>query len=178
MAYLDGFINPCFKYRDPDITIFFPYGIGSRGYLISKEDEQRIRKFLREFYAISFGASFLMVVALGIYALGLLAVLVPWYVVEIRRLLKGKPKSDERYSISYTTATMAASMGLPMSTLLVLTAVGLFGASIWVLLKTDDKLLGIVGSLFFGFCLIFVVQQLVIAVCQHRKNQNVPTRNA
>ena len=165
MGYLDGLIDPSFKYKDSETTIFFPYGVGSKGYIIStKEDERRIRKFLREFYAVSLGAGLVAVAALGIYALWISIILLLWYIIEIRRLLMGKEKSQERYSMSYTMTTMATSAGLLACVLLVLGGAGLLGASIWVLLKTDNKFMGVVGSLFFGLGLAFALLQLVVAV--------------
>ena len=173
MGYLDGLIDPFFKSKDSETTIFFPYGIGSKGYIISaKEDEPRIRKFLREFYTVSIGGGLVMVAALGIYALWIIVFLLPWYVIEIRRLLIRKEKLQERYSISYMMTTTATSTGLLTCVLLVLGGAGLLGASIWVLLKTDDKLMGIVGSLFFGLGLVFALLQLIVAV---RLRQNRKT---
>jgi hypothetical protein len=161
MGYLDGLIDPSFKPKDSETTIFFPYGIGSRGYIISKQDEHHIRKFLREFYAVSLGIGLVMVATLGIHVLWLLIVLLPWYVIKTRRFLKGKERAREWYSISYTMTTMSTSMGLPMGILLALGGAGLFMVSIWVLLKTEDKFLGAVGSLFFGLGLAFELLQLM-----------------
>lgn len=175
MRYLDGLIDPCFKPKDEGTIVFFPYGIGSKGYIISKEDEHRIRKFLREFYLVSFGVTLVAVSAVGIYALWALVVLLPWYGFELRRLLTGKEKSRERYSIGYTITTMATSMGLPMCILLFLGGVGLFVASIWVLLKTNNTVMGIVGSLFFGLCLAFALLQLIVAL-QLRRNRSTENR--
>ncbi|HBH97835.1 MAG TPA: hypothetical protein DDX89_08680, partial [Candidatus Omnitrophica bacterium] len=90
MGYLDGLIDPCFKPTEAGTTIFFPYGIGSRGYIISDDDEHRLRRFLREFCIVSFGIGLVAIAAVGIHALWMLTVLFPWYAIEIRRALKGK----------------------------------------------------------------------------------------
>ena len=113
MSYLDGLIDPCFKPKDVETVIFFPYGAVSKGYLVSKDDEQRIRKFLRQLYIVSFGLTLPLIAAVGVYALATLVILLPWYAIKIRRFLKGKEKTRERSSMHYTITTMTTSSGLP-----------------------------------------------------------------
>lgn len=164
MGYIDGFIDPHFKPKDSETLIFFPGGIGSRGRIISKADEIRIRKFLRIFYITSLWISLVAVASVGIYALGVLVVLIPWYMAEMRHLLRGKEKTNERFSIHHTFTISAISSGLPTCLLLVFGAVALLGASLWVFLKTKDKFIGIVGSLFFGLALLVLLPQLIIVL--------------
>lgn len=170
MGYLDRFLDPYFRPHDSQTTLFFPYGIGSRGYFISKEDEQRIRNFLQHRYLVSLVPAIGVVVIFGSYALWLLVILVPWYVIAMRRFLKGKERSDEHFSLSYLATTPATSSEISTCILFIIGAAVLVGASIWVLLKTTQKLVGLSGLLFFGLCLAFTLRQLSLTLKFQRKN--------
>ena len=161
MGYLDSFINPYFRTKDSSTSVFFPYGIATRGYLLSKKDEPPIRKLLKEFLGVAFSISTIALITVGVHALWVLVILWPWYALGMRRLLKGKERVSERYPVSDMMKTMAVSTGFPAHALLISMAVMLFAASLYAALRSERRWLGFTGSIFFGACLIFELAQLV-----------------
>lgn len=172
MNTLESFIDTWFRSQDSNTSVFFPYGIATRGYLLSKEDELPVRKFLKEFLGISFAITAIALITVGVHVLWILALLWPWYAFGIRRLLKGKERVSERYPLSDMMRTMAISTGFPTHVLLILAAVILFAASLHTALRPERRLLGLAGSIFFGACLFFELAQLVIVLrSRHQKGE-------
>ena len=171
MNTLDALIDTWFRTKDSSTSIFFPYGIATRGYLLSKQDEPSIRKFLKEFLGISFAITAIALITVGVHALWVLAPLWLWYAFGTRRLLKGKERVSERYPVSDWMRTMALSTGFPTHALLISMAAVLFAASLYVTLRSEERRwLGSAGSVFFGTCLIFELTQLIIVLrARHQK---------
>jgi len=178
MNSLDAFINTWFRTKDSSTSVFFPYGIATRGYLLSKKHEPPIRKFLKEFLGVSFSITAIALITVGTHTLWILALLWLWYAIGMRRLLKGKERVGERSSASDWMRAMALSTGFPTHALLISIAVVLFAASLYVTVQLERRWLGLAGSIFFGACLIFELAQLVIMLrSRHRKsdrNSGIP----
>jgi hypothetical protein len=172
MNTLDALINTWFRTKDSSTSVFFPYGLATRGYLLSKKDEPAVRKFLKEFLGVSFSITAIALITVGVHALWLLALLWLWYAFGTRRLLKGKERVSEQYPVSDWMRAMALSTGFPTHALLISMAVILFAASVYVTLRPERRWLGFTGSVFFGACFIFELAQLVIVLqARHQKSE-------
>ena len=172
MGHLDSFISPYFRIKDSSTSVFFPYGIATRGYLLSKTDEPLIRKFLKVFLGVALSVSTIALLTAGVHALWVLVIFLPWYTLGMRRLLKGKQRVSERYPVSERMKTMAVSTGFPGHVLRIFMAVILIAASLHAGLRSERRWVGLAGSVFFGACLIFELAQLVIMLRFRHRNRN------
>ena len=162
MAYWDGLVNASFKTRGTGQSVFFPYGKFSYGFVLSKDAELRVKKFLKNYYKISSPVAIIAVLAVGLYAFFLLLIFLPWYVVEVRSIVKNQEIASERFETSDSMRTMALSMGFRTCALLLLGGVLLLATCIVVLFKTDHRILGLAGALFFGLGSIRILQLLLL----------------
>jgi len=175
MSYLDGLINVSFKNKDLNSSIFFPYGKFGMAYIISKCDESEIKRFLKKFYIISFLSLVITSLSSYLYVLPLIFIaLLSWYKIRVNKVIKNKEKTSEKYQIYESIKTMAISMGIPTCCMLFLGGILLFIGSFLVFINTDNKILGVIGLLFFGFSLIMSFKLLIISFKNKKRKLNKP----
>ena len=164
MGYFDALAEAAFKPKDEKTVIFLPYGVITKGYILSYDESLRVKKLLRDFDASSFFLTVMGVIALRAYALILLVVLVPWYVIMVQRITKGKPRSPEASRLTDVAKTMALAMGARTCFLLMMAAGLMFAASLIVLMRTAHKAVGWIGVVFFGAGLVHALWLLSLSL--------------
>ena len=162
MGYLNGLINASFKEKDSNTSIFFPYGQFGTGYILSKSEDREAKKFLKLYYTITFISIIIAAIFFGYYTLFLMAILLPLYFIKIHSFLNGKEKLSAKYKMSDSMITMAISMGFLTRLLLFLAGILLFAGSIFISIKTNHKILGLIGIIFFGLSVAVSFKLLII----------------
>jgi len=166
MGYYEGLINGWFKKSGDNNLIFYPYGKFGSGYIVSGDDEIKIRRFLGAYLKISLVLSLVCVFFFGVFALLLLIFFIPFYSINIGKLLTTAERTQENLTLRELTENMATSMGVPTSICLLIASILLVGASIAIIYLRENILVGIVGILFFGLALlqsIFLVKYSIEA---------------
>jgi len=155
MGYFDGLTSVGFKKREDGKTVFYPYGILGCGYIVPQENESKIKKFLMKYYTISFVAIIVSLVLFGPLALVLFLILsLAIYAVKIRQLLSGQERIQEKMQYGEGLRNMAASMGVKTSILLLIGAIIMTAGSIFTFFITNNRLMSIFGTVFFGLALL------------------------
>jgi hypothetical protein len=163
MGYLEALVNASIRDRGSEGSLFFPCGRCSPGYVLSTTEIQRAKKTLKQYYAISHWLILVAVITYRTYALWLLVILLPWYAVIVQQIVRGKPRSLDRFSTTESMTAMASSMDVRTRLLLLLGSILMLIASAIVFLKTDRKLLGLSGVLFTSIGLIVSLRLLQLA---------------
>ena len=100
MGYFRRLVDSSFKIDGCGNTIFFPWGIWGKGYLLpDKKTEERIRKFITWYHVV--GLMLILVTGVFLMLWGVaFAVLIPIAVViwclQARHYIKGLKKTEER----------------------------------------------------------------------------------
>ena len=153
MGYLDGLINARFKNKDDGRVLFCPYGIFGSGYIITKDTENKIKKFMVRYYIIgflfilSFYGSVSFEIILSICA-------VFFYYISLKHFLFGAEKTKERLSMSEVRRNMAISMGAPVAILMVSGSSLFIAIYISLFFLTGPSLWKVIGFLFFLTCFL------------------------
>lgn len=172
MGYFDGLTNAWFKKTDGGKTIFYPYGrFGSKGYILSKDSEENIRKFLKRYNMISLFIIILSVYLFGLYTFILLFFFIPFYSIKMRRLLSNAEKTQEKMKFNEVIKNMAVAMGVRTSIVMFVGALLMTSAAIFCIFMRGARLISILGTLFFGLCLLQSIFLIRYSVKYNRKNR-------
>lgn len=164
MGYFNGLTNAWFKKTADGKAIFYPRGKFGSGYILSEEAELKIKTFLKRYYMISLPIIILSVILFGIYAFALLLFVIPFYEIKIRRLLSNAEKTQEKMTFSEVTKNMAVSMGIPTSILMLTASLLITATSVFCIFLPKGRLIGILGTLFFGLSLIISIYLLKYSI--------------
>lgn len=156
MGYFEGLTDINFKTDDEGKTLFFPWGVIGRGYVLPDESKkQQIRRFKRIYHVISIPCMGTIAIAIlgGWFYCSVLILIFPlWYFLGTTLLLKGLPLAyDSKLSIkeSYANSSKAHNIKtlwlmLFFSVLFVLAGVVIF------LFDKSTWFLSLICILFFG----------------------------
>jgi Na+-translocating ferredoxin:NAD+ oxidoreductase RnfD subunit len=153
MGYFDGLAASSFKKDDKGNTLFFPWGILGKGYLLPEDRKDDIRRSLKR--------HMMLVVPLAIACsmftwIGLLVALPLYYVSYafwVNRLIKGLPTSTEKLTFADSTTGAAQAHNTITLWLLEIGSLLFVLAGIYVLIVKPEKwIIGLSSILFFGFC--------------------------
>jgi hypothetical protein len=150
MGYYKGLVDSYFRKSSEGNLIFYPYGKFGSGYIIIDDDQIKIKKFLNRYLKISFPLILLSVFLFGIYAFVLLFIFILFYSIKIKNLLANAKRTREKIKIKEILRNMAVSMGIPTSIFMLIASILMVGGSAFVLFYRNEKLIGILGLLFFG----------------------------
>ena len=162
MGYFDGLTAGSFKKDAEGRELFFFWGKFGKGRVIpAPEDGAYARNYLKIFY---------ICLLLGVVPLGALcrrsvlgAVAHRHGCVHGRRLdrtcasmaaTRTWQLSDERITIRESMTASARGHGIVSLTILVILGFLLVVSSLFVLIYTDGKVVGLLGTIFFGACLV------------------------
>lgn len=154
MGYFNALTNSWFKKAENGRIIFYPYGRLGHGYIISIEDEFKIKRFLNRYNIISFTIIITSVILFGIYSFVLLIFFIPFYSIKINRTLLNAKKTEEKMKLGEALKNVSASMGIPTCIFIFILCLLMTGMSIFSIFISKLKLAGILGVLFFGLCLL------------------------
>jgi len=169
VGYFDGLTSTSFKKTEEGKTVFFPNGKLGSGYLISEEQEFKIRRFIKGYYMISLPLTVIAVIIFKIYALFLLVIEMPLYYITIKKMLRNTEKSKEKLTMKDTVGNMGKSMGLAVSILMFILSLLMTGLGVLCITLPETKIIGIIGTLFFGLGLVESIF-LIRAAIKNKKN--------
>ena len=159
MGYFEGLTGASFKKTEDEKTVFFPHGKFGAGYILTEEEEYKIKRFIKTYYMISFPIIIIAVTIFKVYALFLLVIEIPFYLIIIKKMLKSSEKSKEKLTIKDTTNNMGKSMGLAVSILLLIASLLMTTMGVLCLTIPKGRIIGVIATAFFG---IGVVQSVFL----------------
>ena len=177
MGYFDGIVDLNFKKLSDGKIAFYPHGIFGSGRVLSSEQAEAVKKFLRIYYV----RLFLPVVVIGVLVnyikfygiiLAILFVLISFivYYIKMKPLLSGSEKTNERQGLRERLETMAVSMGFRTVILLFVGALLMSGLGVLILfIPKSPKIIGIFAIVFFGLGVL----QFAYCLYLHIKGVNI-----
>jgi hypothetical protein len=160
MNYLDSLVNQLFKKSESAETLFYPWGMFGKGYVVSSESEQsRIRSILKAYYVVMFLAMVICIYFLNwFYAAGCAILGIGGYSVWSATVTRRLVASEERLRFSESLA-----QSLPYYSTWVLVVLSLF-SFIFVLMfglilyiDPSEWVMGSIGLVFFGVATVMLV---------------------
>lgn len=166
MAYFDGITASAFYKSDEGVKYFRPFGNWGKSYEVNDEQAAEVKEGLKKYYKLLFvlifisGAcssllyeSFGMLKTMFIQTAVGLSIIYPIYFIWIRKLSK-RLVAVNRIKVSIKVNTEAAAADMGYKTLIGLNILGLLmnAMCLFVLLDSDEPLVGAVGLAFFSLC--------------------------
>ncbi|MEI6135692.1 MAG: hypothetical protein WCP72_12020 [Desulfomonile sp.] len=159
MTYLDALVNQLFKKSESGETLFYPWGIIGKGYVVLSESEQsRIRSALKVYYLAMFPAMGVCIYLNWLYAAGCailgLGGYAVWSATVTRRLVASAERL--RYSESLTQS-------LPYYSKWVLVVLSLFSfiffltGGFMLYIDPSEWVMGSLCLVFFGVATVYFV---------------------
>jgi hypothetical protein len=178
MGYFDALTSSSFKTAKDGRTLFCPWGILGRAYVIPSEDDlQRLHRGVKTFMVIALPLVWAAVAFKGMVA-GLIALPVTtipyviWVTVECRRL----EPSDEKMSLDESLERQARHHGVPTLVLLLIASLIFVWLGVLMFLVDPSKrLLGGTTVLFFGLAGVVFGRMLAIRDRPDRSGRNDPS---
>lgn len=114
MGYFDGLSDAIFKTDAKGRSIFYPWGVLGKGYILSNEPrKQQIRRFIKFYYMVSLPSIIAVGILLGwIISVALLPIFFFWYFFATARLLRGLPVAGGRLSLSESYQSSAQAYAI------------------------------------------------------------------
>jgi hypothetical protein len=166
MGYFDALTSSSFKTTADGRRLFFPWGIWGRGYAIpTEQDYERLRNLVKTYTIVS------LVVVIGaialfpvLWALGVAAVLIAFYLAWLPNLLRGLTPTDEQLSWQESITTQARTHNAWMLWLLLIFSLVLAVAAI-VMFAADPREswpVALPGAILFGAATAMFFRMLVL----------------
>jgi len=169
MGYSDVLIDTIFKKTDDGKTIFYPYGISGSGYIVSQDSEKKIKIFLGKYFLITFILVFIAIWLSKIFAIISLFFALPFYYIRIKYLLSDAKKTEKKIKFIDITKKTVMAMGIPKIVQMLIGTLLLFTGSIFMIFSPKDRIIGITGAIFTGFCLLCTTFWFWIAIKYNKK---------
>jgi hypothetical protein len=158
MGYFDGLTDASFKMDDKGNTIYYPWGIFGKGYILP-DDRKTVFRLSIKRHIISF---LTLAILSAIFLKGSLVIfyVLPFYIVGyvlwMKKKIKGLPISPDKLTFADTTTNSARSLNLVTLWLLEICALLFVLLGIFVLLTTPITFpkkwfIGLSCILFFGW---------------------------
>jgi Ca2+/Na+ antiporter len=165
MGYFDALTSSCFKTAQDGRKLFFPWGVWGRGYAVaSEQDYERLRRQVKAYMVVAL-VPIIVTAALQAYvgALVIGVLLVAFYLVWMRFLLRGLLPSDERLSVQGSMTAQARAHSAAGLWFLEIGALAFVGLGIVIIVIDPGNWLIALGSIvFFGFCAAVGARMLVL----------------
>jgi len=165
VGYFDALTSSYFKATPDGRRLFFPWGVMSRGYVIgSEQDYERLRGQLKIYTVVSLVLIIGSVAAAGfLWSLGVVALLILFYLCWLPYLLRRMQPSDERLSLTESMTSQARTHGVAMLWLLEIISVLFVVAGIFILIfDPREWLTGLASIIFFGLCAAMFTRMLIL----------------
>lgn len=165
MGYFDALTSGYFKTAPDGRKLFFPWGVWGRGYVVaSEQDYERLRRQVKAYMVVAL-VPIIVTAALRAYvgALVIAMLLVVFYLVWMRFLLRGLLPSDERLSVQDSMTAQARAHSAAGLWLLEIGALAFVGLGMIIIVIDPGNWLIALGSIvFFGFCAGVGARMLVL----------------
>ncbi|MFC4271641.1 hypothetical protein GQF03_17245 [Sneathiella chungangensis] len=174
MGILDSYVDPFFKKDGDGRTLYFPWGNSGSAYVIdSDETERKIRNFVKLTYlALFLAAMACMILFGGWWGLAIGPIYVIWFILGIRKLTKGLPRSSEKLNVSDMRIKQAQSIGWFWISLAALNTIFVLWAIIWYFAESSQPFMGIIliaASIYLAVFL-FRLAMLKISLSRNAKD--------
>ncbi len=153
MGYFDGLTASSFKTDEKGNTIFYPWGILGKGYILPEDRKDSIRLAIKRHmtFIVPFAIVFaiflkiwILIIALPFYYIG--------YAIWIKQLTRGFEITSQKLSFSDTTANSARAHNLSTLWLLEICSLLFVLAGLFILAASpQNRLIGLSSIVFFGF---------------------------
>ena len=153
MGYFDGLVASSFRKDSSGRTLYYPFGIFGRGYVIpNDEKEKSIRSSLKRFNIIALPILIGTGIFLGwLYAILLLIPVLLWAILLPKSLVKGLQPCATKIKVSDSIDSSARAHSKGMLWFLSLTSGLLTLVGLFVLISVPDKsILALSTIVFFG----------------------------
>jgi hypothetical protein len=152
MGYFDGLTASSFKKDDKGNTIFYPWGILGKGYILPEDRKDTIRLVIKRhmIFIVPFAIVFsiflkiwILIIALPFYFFG--------YAIWIRQLTRGLEVTSEKLTLSDTTANSARAHNMATLWLLEICSLLFVLAGLFIFATSPQKwITGLSSITFFG----------------------------
>ncbi|MCF8466320.1 MAG: hypothetical protein K9G33_02870 [Sneathiella sp.] len=174
MGILDSFVDPFFKEDGDGRTLYFPWGNGGSAIVIdSDETKRKIRNFLKLTHlALFLVAMACMILFGGWWALAIGPIYVIWFILGIRKLTKGLPRSNEKLDVSEMRIKKAQTIGWFWIVLMILGNIFILWSMIWYFEESTQPYMGIFLIVVLIFLLVFLFWLALLKMQLSKKAKN------
>ena len=164
MGYFDALTSSYFKTAQDGRKLFFPWGILGRGYAIaSEQDYKRLQRQIKTYTVVSL----VLIIAAGVrhvyFASIVAALLIVFYMIWTRYLLRGLQPSDERLSLQDSMTSKARAHSAVSLWLLEISALVFVALGILIIVVNPRAWLIALGSIIiFGLGAVMFTHMLVL----------------
>jgi hypothetical protein len=153
MGYFDGLTDSSFKRDEKGHTIFYPWGILGKGYILPEDKKESFRTKIKRFLQISLPLAILITITrLWVLLVIILLVSILWYTIWIKKITKDLILSSYKQTLSESTRNSARSHNLKTLWFLAISSLLFVVASIFIIISAPEKwTIAIPGIIFFGF---------------------------
>lgn len=164
MGYFDALTSSYFKTAQDGRKLFFPWGALGRGYAIpSAQDYKRLQRQVKAYTIVSLVLIIGAVVLQIYFGLVIAALLIVFYMIWTRYLLRGLQPSDERLSLQDSMTSQARMHSAVSLWLLEIVALAFVGFGIlMIVVDPGNWLIALASIVFFGFCATIFTRMLVL----------------
>jgi hypothetical protein len=165
MGYFDFLTSSCFKTGQDGRKLFFPWGVLGHGYTIaSEQDYLRLQQQIKIYIVVS------LVLVIGsaslkgdLVGLVIATLLVGFFSVWMRYLLRRLQRSDERLSLREISTSRARLLGPVVLWLLEILALAFVGDGVFILIMDPGKwFVALVVIVVFGLVAAKVAYMLIL----------------
>lgn len=152
MGYFDGLVSGAFKKDAEGNTVFYPWGIMGKGYILrTVAEEEKLRGALKLNYMIILPAIIIIQITVGAW---LNFVLIPVYVILftlwVHHATKGMERSFEKITAAESYKNSARAHNLPTLIILEIFAIGFVAIGVWMIAEGERILIALLCILLFG----------------------------
>jgi hypothetical protein len=165
MGYFDFLTSGYFKTAHDGRKLFFPWGVLGRGYAIaSEQDYLRLQQQIKIYMVVSLVLVISSASLEGdLVGLVVATLLIGFYAVWSRYLLRRLQRSDERLSLQEAMTSQAHQFGPVVLWLLEIVALAFVAGGILVfIVDPPNRLIALVSTVFFGLCAAKFAHMLVL----------------
>jgi hypothetical protein len=164
--YFDALASMYFKTAQDGRHLFCPWGYWGTCYILPSDQEyERRRRQLRNYTIVTMALAAIMIGAFQSFIpfVIFIAVLIVFYLVWVRFLVRGLQASTERLTLQEATTTQAVTHSAAMLWLLEISSLALVAAGVAMFIfEPDEKLMVLAATAFFALCAAFVAYMLVL----------------
>lgn len=180
MSFLDSFSDPLFKKSKSGESIFYPWGVLGKGYVVTSDSEaDRIRATLKwcNFGAIMVSIMCLQVLGL-VYSLIFVGIYYVGYTLWTGSVTKRMAVSSEKLRLSETVERTVIHYSIWYLVLMLVSALVLcILAGIMYFAEPEERFMAAIGFIFFGGCSLWFVYMLYVRRknrCSERESKRYP----
>ncbi len=163
MGYFDGLVSGSFKTDAAGNSVFYPWGIMGKGYILrTVAEEEKLRGALKLNYMIMLPAIIIIQIAVGAW---LNFILVPVYIVLftlwVHHTTRGLERSFEKITVAESYKSSAKAHNLPTLILLEIFAIGFVAIGFWMIAEGEPIMVPVFCIVLFGAAALAIGYMIV-----------------